>query len=221
MEVIKRKESNEVYQSSDAVSRSMLHLISQSPQHYKYVIEHPTKQTPALAFGSAFHCFLLEPEVFENEYDVVPDIDRRTREGKRLWEELQASNKKLITQEDFLIIQQMAVSVFSNPYAVTLLRGEKEMSYYLKKTDKYGTPLDNRATYTKSDWILWCATMAETKEQAEEMIRPVANYLENTSDRIPFGDWYDVESGKYYMFIARSVQGGIFMPMLFDKSRKI
>lgn len=98
---------------------------------------------------------------------------------------------------------------------------EKELAYYLQKTSKYGTPLDNRATYTKSDWILWCAAMAETKEQAEKLICPVANYLENTTDRIPFGDWYDVESGKHYLFIARSVQGGIFMPMLFDKSRKI
>lgn len=97
---------------------------------------------------------------------------------------------------------------------------EKELAYYVKKNSKYGTPLDNRATYTKSDWILWCATMAETKEQAEQLIAPVADYLENTSDRIPFGDWYDVESGLHYHFIARSVQGGIFMPMLYNKLKK-
>lgn len=96
---------------------------------------------------------------------------------------------------------------------------EKELAYYVKKISKYGTPLDNRATYTKSDWILWCATMAETKEQAEQLICPVADYLENTSDRIPFGDWYDVESGLHYHFIARSVQGGIFMPMLYNKQK--
>ncbi len=96
---------------------------------------------------------------------------------------------------------------------------EKELAYYLKKIGKYGTPLDNRATYTKSDWILWCATMVETKEQAEQLICPVADYLENTSDRIPFSDWYDVESGMHYHFIARSVQGGIFMPMFYKARR--
>lgn len=92
---------------------------------------------------------------------------------------------------------------------------EKELSYYIGKIGKYGTPLDSRKAYTKSDWILWCAAMAKDKEQAEKLIQPIADYLENTDDRIPFGDWYDTESGVHYYFIARSVQGGIFMPMLF------
>lgn len=94
---------------------------------------------------------------------------------------------------------------------------EKELAYYVQKRDEYGTPLDNRKSYTKSDWILWCAAMAEDKEQAEKLIAPVAHYLENTETRVPFGDWYDTENGRYYCFIARSVQGGIFMPMMFQK----
>lgn len=96
---------------------------------------------------------------------------------------------------------------------------EKELSYYIQQTKEYGTPLDSRSSCTKSDWILWCAAMANDKEQAEELIRPVANYLENTKSRIPFGDLYDVDSGLYYRFIARSVQGGIFMPMFFQKNK--
>lgn len=91
---------------------------------------------------------------------------------------------------------------------------EKELSYYKVKAGKYGTPLDSRRAYTKSDWILWCAAMETDKAQAEKLIQPVADYLENTDDRIPFGDWYDTESGEHYMFMARSVQGGIFMPMV-------
>ena len=92
---------------------------------------------------------------------------------------------------------------------------EKELAYYVKKTNPFGTPLDSRSTYTKSDWILWCAAMAGSKEQAMKLIDPVANYLENTPDRIPFSDWYFTDNGAFRGFIARSVQGGIFMPMLF------
>lgn len=91
---------------------------------------------------------------------------------------------------------------------------EKELFYYIGKRQKYGTPLDSRKAYTKSDWLLWCAAMAKDKEQAEELIGPIAGYLEHTKERIPFGDWYDTESGVHYHFVARSVQGGIFMPML-------
>lgn len=96
---------------------------------------------------------------------------------------------------------------------------EKELAYYEKKSNLYGTPLDNRSTYTKSDWILWCAAMADTKEQAEKLIGPVADYLENTCTRVPFSDWYYTDSGKYSFFIARSVQGGIFMPMLMEEKK--
>ncbi len=90
---------------------------------------------------------------------------------------------------------------------------EKELSWYMQKINQYGPPLDSRAEYTKSDWILWCAAMAENPVQVQKLIKPVADYLENTATRVPFGDWYDSVTGKYQHFMARSVQGGIFMPI--------
>ena len=82
-----------------------------------------------------------------------------------------------------------------------------------KKANRYGTPLDSRAAYTKSDWILWCAAMDNTAA----LIQPVAAYLKETTTRVPFSDWYQTDSGMYCYFIARSVQGGIFMPMLAEQ----
>ncbi|MBR5868530.1 MAG: DUF4965 domain-containing protein [Clostridia bacterium] len=91
---------------------------------------------------------------------------------------------------------------------------EKELAYYEKMTNEYGVPLDNRADYTKSDWILWCAAMAKDSEQASSLISPVAHYLQTTTTRVPFSDWYDTKTGKFMHCIARSVQGGIFMPLM-------
>jgi len=91
---------------------------------------------------------------------------------------------------------------------------ETEYAYYLKKTNEFGTPLDSRREFTKSDWILWCAAMAGSPEKAEKLIAPVAKYLRESESRVPFSDWYDTVTAKYHSFIARSVQGGIFMPML-------
>lgn len=92
---------------------------------------------------------------------------------------------------------------------------QKELAFYAKQAKKYGTPLDSRRSYTKSDWLLWCAAMTESKEEAEKIIAPVARYLENVKEyRVPFGDWYETETGEYHHFIGRSVQGGIFMPMM-------
>ena len=91
---------------------------------------------------------------------------------------------------------------------------ENELAYYKKKANRYGTPLDSRAAYTKSDWILWCAAM---DDNTAALIQPVAAYLKETTTRVPFSDWYQTDSGRYCYFIARSVQGGIFMPMLAEQ----
>ena len=93
---------------------------------------------------------------------------------------------------------------------------QMEIEYYLKKNQKYGVPLDNRKAYTKSDWILWSAAITDDPEKRKQLIEPVAEYQRETKSRIPFSDWYDTKSGKQCGFIARSVQGGIFMPILMD-----
>ena len=94
---------------------------------------------------------------------------------------------------------------------------EKETAYYISKNGSYGVPLDSREMYTKSDWILWCASLCKNQKQMTELVSPVAKYVRETSSRVPFSDWYDTETGVYTAFIARSVQGGIFMPLLIDK----
>jgi len=97
---------------------------------------------------------------------------------------------------------------------------ETEYAYYLKKANEFGTPLDNRRDFTKSDWILWCAAMAGSPEKAEKLISPVAEYLRRTESRVPFSDWYDTVTANYHQFIGRSVQGGIFMPILMTAGLK-
>ncbi len=90
----------------------------------------------------------------------------------------------------------------------------RELKWYLSKTNSYGVPLDSRKTYTKSDWILWAAALGNDKEQLERFCAPVARYIRETPSRVPFSDWYETTDGRYVGFIARSVQGGIFMPLL-------
>lgn len=96
----------------------------------------------------------------------------------------------------------------------------KELSSYLPHVNRYGLPLDSRAPCSKSDWTAWVAAMTDDKEIFRKLIRPIARYLRESESRIPFSDFYDSRTGHYERFIARSVQGGVFMPLLMNKWKK-
>ena len=91
---------------------------------------------------------------------------------------------------------------------------ETEIPYYLTRQNRYGLPLDSRDSYTKTDWILWTATMAATPQQFEELVAPVWDFMNETVDRVPMTDWPYTDSPRRRGFKARSVVGGYFIKML-------
>ncbi len=118
-----------IYEDMDGVRRSELWEIRKSPLHYFYAVNNPQKETPALTFGTAAHKFILETDDFWNDYALAPECDRRTKDGKALWndflEEIAKSDKTPVSVSDYTTIEEMEKAVLQNPTAKALLKSGK------------------------------------------------------------------------------------------------
>ncbi|PRD49067.1 glutaminase [Sphingobacterium haloxyli] len=94
---------------------------------------------------------------------------------------------------------------------------EKELTYYIPRMNRYGLPLDSRKNYTKNDWILWTATLADDQPTFEKFIEPVFRHALETPSRVPLNDFYDTTNGIRENFKARSVVGGFYIKLLAEK----
>ena len=102
---------------------------------------------------------------------------------------------------------------------------ESEVASYYKHLHAYGLPLDNRQPYTKSDWTVWTATLAEDRRDFENLIAPMWDGFNMTPSRVPMTDWYWTITGEHKAYFSKSsqmwkgfrnrtVQGGLFIKLL-------
>ena len=124
---------NEVeYRQYPAISRSELWKLRESPEKFKWAMDHPEPPTPALIFGQVFHKLALEPLTFGVEFAVAPNIDRRTKDGKAAWAEFNAAadGKTVITQDVFDKASEMVCALHRTPFVKKLLDGAHELPLF-------------------------------------------------------------------------------------------
>ena len=106
------------------LSSSDLRRLIRSPAHYK----NPARiDSPAMAFGTLVHTFVLEPHVAEARYRPRADVDGRTKEGKavRDWESALASQQgiQFVNRSDYDAATAITASVRSHLGCSSLLSG--------------------------------------------------------------------------------------------------
>ena len=95
---------------------------------------------------------------------------------------------------------------------------QTEIAFYLKHLNRFGLPLDNRRDYTKLDWQIWTATLADKPADWNALLEPIGHWINEGPTRVPLTDWYDTQTGKQEGFQARSVVGGVYIKALADSA---
>jgi exodeoxyribonuclease VIII len=115
-------ETNEQYHADTTrLSNSMLNILKRSPKlFWSYYIAKCLafpETSDSMALGSMVHTLLLEPEEFKNRYRFKPECDRRTKEGKAIYNDFVASlpeRCEIVTSDDFAKAMQCAASLNSH-----------------------------------------------------------------------------------------------------------
>lgn len=167
------------YREHEGISRSQLWKIRESPEKFKYAMEHPDEPTPALLFGQMVHKMVLEPESFDDEWIVAPEVDKRTKEGKAIWSQFEADaeGRKIVKLADYAKAQEMVEALTSLQLVQTLLAGEHELPIFW--TDQLtGEPCKVRldCCHTMPDRLLVVDYKTTADATTEAFMRSAINY---------------------------------------------
>lgn len=114
------------YRDNPAISQSDIKLFMKSPSlyHYYKVLGNKSKSTKELMFGSLVDNLIFDPNF---KYVLVPkDLDRRTKEGKKKWEEIlsqEDTGASIVDEWDFEKANLMIEKIKSHRIANYLLFG--------------------------------------------------------------------------------------------------
>lgn len=102
-----------------------LELFRRSPALFQQAIKGQSDEpSDAMRLGSAIHCWALERDQFHSRFAVAPRVDRRTKEGKSIWESFSSANadKTILTEEQAATFTNACRSIAENQTAQSILR---------------------------------------------------------------------------------------------------
>ena len=100
------------YQSLIGVNSSTLKQLLKSPEHFRASKDYPSLPSTAQEIGSALHCKVLQPELFNSLYVEMPSIDRRTKIGKEEYQKFIEgnANKVCLSESDYKTVDKTSKS---------------------------------------------------------------------------------------------------------------
>ncbi|AGN34343.1 exonuclease VIII [Vibrio phage pYD38-B] len=213
-----------VYHSTEGfTSKSSLHKFSQTTP-FRFFNEEKKSPSRAMQIGSALHAMVLEPEKFEKDYVLLPEIaDRRQPEYKRA--------KKVLGEEFVFVsgeaenLKGMFDSLMSNDKAKELLSldGWSEVSGF--HTDKE-TGISIRHRFDRLTKCGYAVDLKKTQSvKPEELSKTIFNFGYHWQDAL-YSDSYNEITGEelkgfYFIFVEETYPHEVAVVYIDDISKQI
>lgn len=162
--------------------KSVLELVHRAPAVYRSWLDGAEdEETPALAFGRAFHAAVLEPERFDVDWCIEPDFgDCRFKENKAVrdaWRKEHEGVERLSSTDD-RHLRGMARALRAHPVLGPLLRaaGVNELTVRWDDPD-VGLPCVARIDRYARSWSTALDLKSTEDARPHAFARSVASYL--------------------------------------------
>jgi len=129
---------NNEYRKAEGLNWSLAKHMLTSPRQYLHALDNPVVPTPAMAFGTAVHSAVLEPDDFDELHVVVPDDfvtasgALSTAKAAKEWKAQQAENAILLTAPQLAAIEAIKANIrkHSDATAALELCDQREIGLY-------------------------------------------------------------------------------------------
>ena len=101
------------YDALQALNYSGAKELLKSPAHFKAYAAAEREETKALRMGTITHALVLEPEAALARYAIAPEVDKRTKAGKELFEIFTAANagKTIVAADEWAVCEGVGASM--------------------------------------------------------------------------------------------------------------
>jgi exodeoxyribonuclease VIII len=190
----------QTYDEAPGLNCSGAKIILQSPLKYQTWLQEKQEDTPALKIGRLVHMASLEPQRYSKEVLTAPEVDRRTKVGKEMWETFCSALKPdqiAITQQESELITNVANSARTGLAKISQSLGDPQWVVETPVFNKFnGINIKGRPDLVLGD------TIVDVKTTASAMSKDWARDCVNFKYHMQAAWYLHLVGAKRFLFVV-------------------
>jgi hypothetical protein len=146
MKLVKNLPASEYHQIK-ALSASSAKLLLRSPAHYLAAMDNPREPTASMRLGTLCHTLFFEPDKLNEEFAVMPKVDKRTKFGKEAAAQFEEQNQGKVIVDEYQFEKAQAIAAAAKAHPIVqeyMTGGDAEVTMLW---EEYGVPCKARVDY--------------------------------------------------------------------------